>query len=530
MKFKVVCKRLIYIDEGYNLIKGENNNELITIEMPRYPKGTGMDYMSLSHRLTVTSIENSEIAVVAILTKEELSSNKICLTCPVTAEITSVGKTAFFKVTSVGSNDFIDITECSMPININNNTDEDRFPAGNDLQQILSIFQHTAQEAKDIALEAKDIAQTAKNAALLADESAQNAQDFSRTAEENAIKSDNAAQKAANSVNEFNKYIAYPNNYLIYDDMYKPSVMVAIPKFYLDEVIDGASHTVHPAFIINGVEQDVIYISKYQNIVENERAYSLPMKPPQTNMTFDQAWNYCKNKGAGWHLMTNAEWAAIALWCKKNGTMPKGNNNFGKDVSEKLQKAIHVSYENDGKINKVLTGSGNVDWYHDRTFAGIADLNGNVWEWCSGFCIVDGEFQILANNDAADFNNSISANSILWKTILQNGTLSEPKAANALKYIDSTETAFSKIKSNAETNSVGANLAMSLAIIPEFGASDSDYGNAGIWLHLNGERIPLRGNCFNGGSRSGIFSVLINSRRTGFFPNVGFRCAYYGKI
>lgn len=78
--------------------------------------------------------------------------------------------------------------------------------------------------------------------------------------------------------------------------------MVAIPKFYLDEVNDGASHTVHPAFIINGVEQDLIYISKYQNIVENGRAYSLPMKNPQTGMNFDQAYDYCKAKGA---------WAAL---------------------------------------------------------------------------------------------------------------------------------------------------------------------------------------------------------------------------
>lgn len=36
------------------------------------------------------------------------------------------------------------------------------------------------------------------------------------------------------------------------------------------------------------------------------------------------------------HEITNAEWAAIALWCHKNGTEPKGNNDYGKDASETL--------------------------------------------------------------------------------------------------------------------------------------------------------------------------------------------------
>lgn len=150
---------------------------------------------------------------------------------------------------------------------------------------------------------------------------------------------------SAKEVQNLAVQISHPNNYIIYD-VSKPSVMVAIPKFYLDDVIDGASHTVHPAFIINGVEQDTIYISKYQNVVENGRAYSLQMKDHTVNINFDHAWNYCKNKGAGRHLMTNAEWAAIALWCRKNGTMPKGNNNYGRDIYETNlpQKAIPADF------------------------------------------------------------------------------------------------------------------------------------------------------------------------------------------
>lgn len=134
-----------------------------------------------------------------------MGSDKICLMCPITSEITSVGNAAFFKVTSVGSNDFIDITECETPIKINNNTDEDRFPSESDMQQMLRTFQLAADEAKDIALEGKNIAQAAKDAASLAAESAQRAKDFSQTAEENAVKTNTAAQNTANSVSEFNE-------------------------------------------------------------------------------------------------------------------------------------------------------------------------------------------------------------------------------------------------------------------------------------------------------------------------------------
>ena len=108
-------------------------------------------------------------------------------------------------------------------------------------------------------------------------------------------------------------------NTVMYDDKGNPSVMVAIPRFNIGDVIAGGPATPHPAFIVNGVTKDVIYISKYQNIVHDSRAYSAAFQDPANSLNFDSALNYCKNKGAGWHLMTNAEWAAVALWCKQNG-------------------------------------------------------------------------------------------------------------------------------------------------------------------------------------------------------------------
>lgn len=328
------------------------------------------------------------------------------------------------------------------------------------------------------------------------------------------------------SVSNLAVQIAHPNNFLIYDDVGKPSVMVAIPKFYLDDVIDGASHTVHPAFIINGVEQNVIYISKYQNVIENGRAYSLPMKDPAVNLNFDQAWNYCKAKGKGWHLMTNAEWAAIALWCRKNGTMPKGNNYYGRDISETdlPQKAVSSTYDSNGRINKVLTGSGRESWYHDGTFAGIADLNGNVWEWNSGVRLVNGEIQILADNNAADTNNSVSSDSTKWKAIMPNGTLVAPGTEGTIKYSAIYRNVnFSDISISPSAVNDGITILEALCLLPEHDSVPADYGDDGVWM-WNGEAVADRGGSWTQRTYAGVFSLEFYERT---WTSYGFRCAYY---
>ena len=88
-----------------------------------------------------------------------------------------------------------------------------------------------------------------------------------------------------------------PNNEILYDDKGLPSVMVKIPKMSYAQLGLGSSNAAHPAFIVNGQEVDAIYISKYQNIVQNGRAYSLPGQDPKAVITFDTALKACTDKG-----------------------------------------------------------------------------------------------------------------------------------------------------------------------------------------------------------------------------------------
>lgn len=143
------------------------------------------------------------------------------------------------------------------------------------------------------------------------------------------------------------------------DDLGMPSILVPFPKLKYSDVITGGTQDPLPAFLVDGQEKDVIHVSKYQNIIVNDRAYSLPMKDPAASLDFDRALTVCRNKGAGWHLNTNALWAAIALWCKKNNTMPHGNNNYGQDTAFTHEKGVptykYASGENT-LIGRTATG------------------------------------------------------------------------------------------------------------------------------------------------------------------------------
>ena len=346
-----------------------------------------------------------------------------------------------------------------------------------------------------------------------------------------------------------------PGNVVEIDDAGLPSIMVYIPKFKNSDVLAGGDDSTHPAFIVNGREIDGFYYSKYQNVVHNGRAYSLPGEDLPTEMSFNEALESSEAKGYGWHLSTNAEWAAVALWCKANGFLPFGNNNLGKDNRETEYKAILAQ----NNCDTVVTGTGPLTWSHNRTESGIWDMNGNVAEFQGGVRIVWGELQILANNDAADPDNPQNEASTCWKAInAADGTLVTPeskttdttailsgktirvdlinKAWTYCTTVTNPGTTYYTCKFNAlactdDISTAAKNLLRSLALLPEEGASESDYAGDTVFINRNMREFMLyRGGDSKEGTSSGIFNCSFATRRDTFPTYSGFRAAYIPNI
>ena len=145
-------------------------------------------------------------------------------------------------------------------------------------------------------------------------------------------------------------------NTVLFDDQGYPSIMVPIAKLMNSDIVTGGSSIVHPGFQVNSVEKDVMYFSKFQNIVMNDRAYSLPLREPKHTINHDSALTVCRNKGKGWSLTPFSLWAAVALWTKKNQTMPHGNNDYGRDVSYTYEKGTPAARDSNNKVTRCLTG------------------------------------------------------------------------------------------------------------------------------------------------------------------------------
>ena len=299
-------------------------------------------------------------------------------------------------------------------------------------------------------------------------------------------------------------------NEVIFDSRGIPDIMVA---FTPDELGLPAE--------LKGKKVSEYLISKYPNTLIDGVPHSLPFQKPAVEINHDDAIRLCEAKGPGWHLTTNDEWAALALQSWENDTMPTGNTNSGKSHSHPEQTGITY----DGGYGKTLTGSGPIAWNHDRTAEGVSDMCGNIWEHVGGIRFLNGQVQVIPNNEAAAGADQ-SSNSKEWQAIYtedgdpvyfnpkDGDILLEPTEANDKDY-DGVR--FTDLE--AHGMDVPDKL-IKLGLYPPAGYESDEY----FWIDNNGERCVARGGGWGNGAGAGVFCLDGGSRA--HVPSyVGFRSA-----
>ena len=182
-----------------------------------------------------------------------------------------------------------------------------------------------------------------------------------------------------------------------------------------------------------------------------------------------------------------------------------------------------------------------MQWRHNGKNNGIADLSGNVWEWNSGMRMVNGEIQVIENNNAAKLTIDLSATSAQWKAIDgATGDLVTPLGGGAtpgtVKFAASGTTAdytihgasFGAIKNLSTVNPVSAaalNKLKALCLFPHIDAAATFKGD-GLWLNLTIEAQPIRGGDWNRGAAAGVFSLGLNNARSSASTGIGSRPAF----
>ena len=308
------------------------------------------------------------------------------------------------------------------------------------------------------------------------------------------------------------------------------NVMFVLPRFTYADLgmsADMGSGDVTAFDFGSGSIKSEIFIGAY--LASGSGAVSAPRQDPRGSVTHTDARNACTAKGAGWHLMTAHEDAAIALWCMANGYEPIGNTYYGRSHD----KTWLIGDRADGKapgdasgLGHAQTGSMGPEANHDKSTHGIADLVGNMWEWRDGFLLQDGRFKISAHNTQAETNWSFIDAYLDASSPTGGAPILSNQIINRLGTIGDNANNGNGASSDwrAMTKSggyVSNQLLRRLLLEPSLALPQGR-----IYMRNFGERLPFRGGTWYDGAYAGLAAVGLSYARWDADGLTGFRPAF----
>jgi hypothetical protein len=330
-----------------------------------------------------------------------------------------------------------------------------------------------------------------------------------------------------------------------------PCVFTRIPRFNLEDIHADLGTGPHPAFVVNGVVKNELFVATYPAVIEKGCAVSIPGQSPKADINFDAAKAACEANGPGYHLLTAWERAAIALWCLKNNFQPRGNTAGGKSHEASWEAGTPAP---DNAL-KTLGGSGPASWRHDGTLGGISDLTGNVSEWVDGLKSIDGRLYFPPDNDFAMPEAQWPASPLYLDATNAEPGDRDGAAATGNIVVSDRVTKYSETPAPAggtdpgdfdqAYNAAWAQTAVSsyfdalplevrqaaarLMIAPKLSAAGDPLFSAvkGAFYSRNyGERLPFWGGFWGYGAIAGLASLNLHYRRSVVNGGIGLRTAF----
>ncbi|GJA64106.1 hypothetical protein KAM351_27170 [Aeromonas caviae] len=317
---------------------------------------------------------------------------------------------------------------------------------------------------------------------------------------------------------------------IIRDDQGNANCMFVLPRFRYEDLgitADMGAGDVTAFDFGSGSIKNEIFLGAY--LASGSGAISAPRQDPRASLDHTAARAACAAKGAGWHLMTAHEWAAIALWCMANGYEPIGNTNWGRSHAKTWivgDRADNRAPGDGAGTGRTQTGSMGAEATHNRTPIGIADLVGNVWEWQDGLLLQDGRFKLSAFNAQAEADwaftdayldaSSPTGGSPILSNAITNRLGAIGDNANAGNSANSDWRIMAKAGGYVSNQALRRLLIEPATILPQ----------GRLYMRNFGERLPCRGGGWGDGAGAGLAAVYLSGSRAGATASVGFRPAF----